>query len=95
MNISRSIVLGFIAVLALLVIFTVPGEKGLIRGYQLHQEFLNLKENNASLQKENVALTQEVYMLRENMAYIEHVIIQEMNLVKPGDLIVVFKKTKK
>jgi len=95
MNISRSIVLGFIAVLTLLVIFTVPGEKGLIRGYQLHQEFLNLKENNASLQKENVALTQEVYMLRENMAYIEHVIIQEMNLVKPGDLIVVFKKTKK
>jgi len=95
MNISRSIVLGFIAVLALLVIFTVPGEKGLIRGYQLHQEFLNLKENNASLQEDNVALTQEVYMLRENMAYIEHVIIQEMNLVKPGDLIVVFKKTKK
>jgi len=95
MNISRSIVLGFIAVLALLVIVTVPGEKGLIRGYQLHQEFLNLKENNASLQEDNVALTQEVYMLRENMAYIEHVIIQEMNLVKPGDLIVVFKKTKK
>ncbi|MBN2297558.1 MAG: septum formation initiator family protein [Deltaproteobacteria bacterium] len=95
MNISRSIVLGFIVVITLVVIFTVPGEKGLIRGYQLHQEFLNLKENNASLQKKNIALTQEAYMLRENMAYIEHVIIQEMNLVKPGDLIVVFKKTKK
>ncbi|HHO76869.1 MAG TPA: septum formation initiator family protein [Deltaproteobacteria bacterium] len=95
MNISRSIVLGFIVMISLVLIFTVPGGKGLIRGYQLHQELLSLKQNNASLQKKNVALTQEATMLKENMAYIEHVIIQEMNLVKPGDLIVVFKKTKK
>ncbi len=81
--------------IALLLLVTVPGEKGLIRGYQLHQELKDLKEQNSTLRKENVSLTQEAYMLRENMAYIEHVIIQEMNLVKPGDLIVVFKKTKK
>jgi cell division protein FtsB len=81
--------------IALLLLVTVPGEKGLIRGYQLHQELTDLKEQNSTLRKENVSLTQEAYMLRENMAYIEHVIIQEMNLVKPGDLIVVFKKTKK
>ncbi len=79
----------------LLILLTVPGEKGLIRGYQLSQELSNLKVQNATLRKENVSLTQEAYMLRENTAYIEHVIIQEMNLVKPGDLIVVFKKTKK
>jgi cell division protein FtsB len=79
----------------LLILFTVPGEKGLIRGYQLHRELSELQEQNSTLRKENVSLTQEAYMLRENMAYIEHVIIQEMNLVKPGDLIVVFKKTKK
>ncbi len=81
--------------IALLLLVTVPGEKGLIRGYQLHQELKDLKEQNSTLREENVSLTQEAYMLRENMAYIEHVIIQEMNLVKPGDLIVVFKKTKK
>jgi cell division protein FtsB len=81
--------------IALLLLVTVPGEKGLIRGYQLHQELTDLKKQNSTLREENVSLTQEAYMLRENMAYIEHVIIQEMNLVKPGDLIVVFKKTKK
>ena len=79
----------------LFLLFTVPGEKGLIRGYQLYQELSDLQEQNATLGKENVSLTQEAYMLRENMAYIEHVIFQEMNLVKPGDLIIVFKKTKK
>ncbi|HOO36985.1 MAG TPA: septum formation initiator family protein [Deltaproteobacteria bacterium] len=95
MNIPRSITYGCVLMIALLLLVTVPGEKGLIRGYQLHQELKDLKEQNSTLRKENVSLTQEAYMLRENMAYIEHVIIQEMNLVKPGDLIVVFKKTKK
>ena len=95
MNIPRSITYGCVLMIALLLLVTVPGEKGLIRGYQLHQELTDLKGQNSTLRKENVSLTQEAYMLRENMAYIEHVIIQEMNLVKPGDLIVVFKKTKK
>lgn len=95
MNISRSIVYGCVLIITLLMLITVPGEKGLIRGYQLHRELSELKDQNASLRKKNVSLTQEAYMLRENMAYIEHVIIQEMNLVKPGDLIVIFKKTKK
>ena len=95
MNISRSITYGCVLMTMLFLLFTVPGEKGLIRGYQLYQELSDLQEQNATLGKENVSLTQEAYMLRENMAYIEHVIFQEMNLVKPGDLIIVFKKTKK
>ena len=33
-------------------------------------------------------------MLKDNMAYIENVIVKELNLVRPGDTIVVFKKKK-
>lgn len=95
MNISHPIVYGCALIIILLTVFTVPGEKGIIRGYQLHAELSELQKQNTSLRKKNVSLTQEAYMLRENMAYIEHVIVQEMNLVKPGDLIVIFKKTKK
>jgi len=95
MNISRPVTYGCILTIIVFLIFTVPGEKGLIRGHQLHQELSDLKKQNKMLRKENVSLTQEAYMLRENTAYIEHVIIQEMNLVKPGDLIVVFRKNKK
>ncbi len=95
MRISRAILYAMTLVSILLVLFTVPGEKGLIRSYQLHQELEDLQVQNSDIRKKNQVLAQEALMLRENLAYIEHVIIQEMNLVKPGDMIVVFKKAKK
>ena len=95
MNISRSIAYGLILTIMLTLIFTIPGEKGLIQAYRLHKEHTDLLADNASLEADTASLTREAYMLRENKAYIEHVIIQEMNLVKPHDIIVVFKKEKK
>ncbi|MGD0210821.1 MAG: septum formation initiator family protein [Desulfomonilia bacterium] len=81
-------------VIALLLVFTLPGEKGIIRGYQLHRELITLKSHNAQLELENSALTREATMLKDNMSYIENVIVKELNLVRPGDTIVVFKKKK-
>jgi cell division protein FtsB len=95
MRISRAIPYALIMVTLLLLLFTVPGEKGLIRSYQLRRELQELQTQDDMLKKKNHTLTQEAFMLRENLAYIEHVIVQEMNLVKPGDIIVVFKKGKK
>ncbi|MFY9399460.1 MAG: septum formation initiator family protein [Desulfomonilia bacterium] len=94
MTISRPIVYGLMLTSVLSLFFTVPGDKGLIRSYQLYQELRDIKGQNASLSEKNGALAQEAIMLRENLAYIEHVIIQEMNLVRPGDKIVVFRKAK-
>jgi cell division protein FtsB len=95
MKISRALPYALIMVTLLLLLFTVPGEKGLIRSYQLRKELRELQVQDAALKKKNQSLAQEALMLRENLAYIEHVIVQEMNLVKPGDIIVVFKKGKK
>lgn len=95
MRISQAILYAMALVSILLMLSTVPGEKGLIRSYQLHLELKDLRVQNADLRKKNQVLAQEALMLRDNLAYIEHVIIQEMNLVKPGDMIVVFKKAKK
>jgi len=95
MRISRPLVYALILVTVLFLFFTVPGDKGLIRSYQLYQELRDLKAQNASLKSKNEMLAKEALMLKENLAYIEHVIIQEMNLVRPGDTIVVFKKEKK
>ena len=95
MNALRSIVYILLILMTLLLVFTIPGEKGLIRAYRLHQELIDLKAQNASLQNTNYNLAQEALLLKENLAYIEHVIIQEMNLVRPGDIIVVFKKKNK
>ena len=94
MTVTRSLIYGLILVIAFLLVFTLPGEKGVIRGYQLHRELITLKNRNFVLEQENAALTREATMLRDNMAYIEHVIVKELNLVRPGDTIVVFKKKK-
>lgn len=94
MRVTHVLAMGLILLIAMLLVFTLPGEKGIIRGYQLHRELVSLKTRNASLDRENTVLAREATMLRDNMAYIEHVIVKELNLVKPGDTIVVFKRKK-
>lgn len=94
MTVSRSLTFGLILVIALLLVFTLPGEKGLIRGYQLHRELIKLQNQNTVLEQENAGLTREATMMKDNLAYIEHVIVKELNLVRPGDTIVVFKRKK-
>jgi cell division protein FtsB len=94
MTVTRSLTYGLIVVIVLLLVVTLPGEKGIIRGYQLHRELTALKKNTIALEQENAALTREATMLRDNMTYIENVIVKDLNLVRPGDTIVVFKKKK-
>jgi cell division protein FtsB len=94
MTVTHSLTFGLILVIALLLVFTLPGEKGIIRGYQLHRELTTLKSRTTALETENASLTREATMLKDNMAYIEHVIVKELNLVRSGDTIVVFKKKK-
>lgn len=94
MSATHSFSMGLVMAIALLLVFTLPGEKGIIRGYQLHRELTSLKTRNAAIEQENAGLAREATMLRDNMAYIEHVIVKELNLVKPGDTIVVFKRKK-
>jgi len=94
MRTTHALILGAILVFALLLVFTLPGERGVIRGYQLHKDLTTLKSTNEHLERENAALAKEATMLRDNMAYIEHVIVRELNMVRPGDTIVVFKRKK-
>ncbi|MEA3222396.1 MAG: septum formation initiator family protein [Thermodesulfobacteriota bacterium] len=87
--------LGISVFMLLLLVFTIPGEKGLIRTYHLHQELMALKAQNVSLKQEKYLLAQEAFLLKEDRSYIEHTIIKEMNLVKQRDIVVVFKGKKK
>ncbi len=81
-------------VLGLTLSFTLPGEKGLVHAYHMNRELNQMRTENAQLKQNNYQLAQQAYLLRENMAYVEHVIIKEMNLVRPGDIVVVFKDKK-
>lgn len=94
MQISRLIMYGLIMVTVLTSLMSIPGEKGLIKAYHLKQELATLNAEKTVLRQENEVLAQEARLLRENLPYIEHVITKEMNLVRPGDIIVVIKKKK-
>jgi len=94
---SQSRVIGFALIIMslLIILFTVPGEKGLISSYHLHHQLLALKERNASLQQENYTLTQKALLLKKDKGYLEHIIMKEMNLVKPRDTVIIFKEKKR
>lgn len=94
MGIPRLMTIGLVITALLALCVTVPGEKGLVKAYHLKQELKTLAAQNAVLRQENAALAQEAHLLRENLPYLEHVITKEMNLVRPGDTIVVIKKKK-
>lgn len=92
MQIPRRIILGLAVTVVLALFLTVPGEKGLIKAYHLRQDLKALSTQNAELRRENAALAQEAHLLRENLPYLAHIITREMNMVRPGDTIVVIKK---
>ncbi|HPC47570.1 MAG TPA: septum formation initiator family protein [Deltaproteobacteria bacterium] len=94
MRTAHALIIALIMTIASLLVFTLPGERGIIRGYQLHRELEILMRQNDALERENAALAGEATLLRDNMAYIEHVIVKELNMVRPGDTIVVFKRKK-
>lgn len=94
MGIRRILVLGLLMMGTLTLVFTVPGEKGLIQTLRLKKELAVLRSQNGLLKQENQLLAQEAGLLKESLPYIEHVITREMNMVRPGDTIVIIKKRK-
>ena len=95
MDISRVIGIGIITIILLFMVFTVPGEKGLVNTYHLHQQLLKLQEKNMLLQEENERLAIKASLLKKDMPYIEHTIMKELNMVRPGDIVIIFKQRKK
>ena len=95
MDISRVIGIGIITIILLFMVFTVPGEKGLVNTYHLRQQLLKLKEKNMLLQEENERLAIKASLLKKDKPYIEHTIMKELNMVRPGDIVIIFKQRKK
>jgi cell division protein FtsB len=93
-GIKHILVLGFTMMVALTLVFTVPGEKGLLQTMKLKKELVVLRTQNVEMKRENQMLAQEAGLLKESLPYIEHVITREMNMVRPGDTIVIIKKKK-
>lgn len=73
---------------------TLPGDKGLISVCRMHHEISTMISKNSELQTQNYQLAKKAQLLRNNNTYIEHVIINEMNMVRPSDIVIVLKSKK-
>jgi cell division protein FtsB len=78
----------------LLAVVTVVGERGAIHLWRLRGEKSRIDEQNYLLQKENEVLRQRVSRIRNDNHYLEKLAREELNLVRPGEVIYRFPKSK-
>jgi cell division protein FtsB len=72
------------------VLLIIWSPNGLLHLRQLHLEHQELIQKNNILEKENHLLYEEIGLLRNDPAAIEHLARQELGLVKDGELIFQF-----
>jgi cell division protein FtsB len=78
----------------LLAVVTAVGERGAIHLWRLRGEKSRIDEQNYRLQKENEVLRQRVSRIRNDNHYLEKLAREELNLVRPGEVIYRFPKSK-
>lgn len=78
-------VLGFF--ILSLCLLTAVGERGVLHLWRLSGEKTKLDEENYRLQKENEGLRQRISKLRNDNFYLEKMAREELNLVRPGEII--------
>ena len=78
----------FLALFILLLsIYTIVGERGVFHLWRLRGEQAQLDQQNFRLQKENETLRQRISRLRHDDLYLEKIAREELNLVRPGEVI--------
>jgi cell division protein FtsB len=84
---QRCLLFGLAFLIILLSLYTTAGEWGAIHLWRLWGEQAKLDERNYRLQKENEALRQRISRLRNDNFYLEKLAREELNLVRPGEVI--------
>ena len=79
------------SLIVLLSLVTVIGERGALHLWRLRGERSRLDEQNYRLQKENEALRQRIYRIRNDDDYLEKLAREELNLVRPGEVVYRFQ----
>ena len=80
------------ALIVAVALVTVIGERGALLVWRLRGEKSQLDEQNYRLQKENEALRQRIARIRHDDQYLEKLAREELNLVRPGDVVYRFPK---
>jgi cell division protein FtsB len=78
-----------------LCVLTALGERGVLHLWRLKGEKAKLDEENYRLQKENESLRERISKLRNDNSYLEKLAREELNLVRPGEIIYRFPPAEK
>lgn len=84
---QRWITYGLSALLIVLSLFAVLGERGLFHLWRLREEKREMEEKNYLLQKENEKLRERIHRLRHDNLYLEKTAREELGLVRPGEIV--------
>ena len=77
----------FGSLIILVSLVTVVGERGALHLWRLRGEKDRLDEENYRMQKENAALRERIYKIRNDNAFLEKLAREELNLVRPGEIV--------
>ena len=84
---QRWLAYGLGLLIILVCVYTIVGERGAIHLWRLRGEKAKLDERNFDLQRQNEVLRTRVWRLRNDNSYLEKIAREELNLVRPGDII--------
>ena len=77
-------VLAFALLIGTLIIF---GNRGLVDNYVIRERLHSLKKFNQEMSNENIELQKTAHLLRTDLAYVEMVARNDLEMVKKGDLV--------
>ena len=75
------------ALIALVSVVTIIGERGAVHLWRLRSEKAQLDAQNYRLQKENDSLRQRISRIRRDDYYLEKLAREELNMVRPGEVV--------
>lgn len=76
--------------LAFILFFTVLGERGLLRIYEMRQEKKRIDKKVTELRAENEKLRLEIAALHNDRYHLERIARKELGLVRPNEIIYQF-----
>jgi cell division protein FtsB len=79
------------ALIILLSLVTLVGERGALHLWRLRGEKVRLDEQNYRLQKENESLRQRVQSIRNDDDYLEKLAREELNMTRSGEIVYRFQ----
>jgi len=91
----KRFIAAILVLMALVLVYSFTGEKGLIQLRELYDRRNELKDKVRGLETKNAELSDEINKLRNDPAVIEDLARTRLDMVKPGETVYVFPENAK